>query len=60
MVEDFKFQDSMQFNEFVLHVCRKRLFSLINDLPTVYEVVSEMKKDKATMDSGNKFKLQRW
>ncbi|KAL5574566.1 hypothetical protein UlMin_016265 [Ulmus minor] len=35
--------------------CRKRLFSLINDLPTVFEVVTERKpvKDKP-MDSGSK------
>ncbi|CAI9273756.1 unnamed protein product [Lactuca saligna] len=35
---------------------RKRLFSLINDLPTVFEVVTERKpiKDKPNMDSGNK------
>jgi hypothetical protein len=36
--------------------CRKRLFSLINDLPTVFEVVTERKpiKDKPTVDSGSK------
>ena len=35
---------------------RKRLFSLINDLPTVFEVVTERKpvKDKPTADSGSK------
>jgi hypothetical protein len=35
---------------------RKRLFSLINDLPTVFEVVTERKpiKDKPTVDSGSK------
>ncbi|KAF2319099.1 hypothetical protein GH714_013416 [Hevea brasiliensis] len=35
---------------------RKRLFSLINDLPTLFEVVTERKpvKDKPSMDSGSK------
>ncbi|ESW12323.1 hypothetical protein PHAVU_008G103200 [Phaseolus vulgaris] len=35
---------------------RKRLFSLINDLPSVFEVVTERKpvKDKPTVDSGSK------
>ncbi|XP_017442518.1 PHD finger protein ALFIN-LIKE 1 isoform X1 [Vigna angularis] len=35
---------------------RKRLFGLINDLPTVFEVVTERKpvKDKPTADSGSK------
>ncbi|KAK7311191.1 hypothetical protein RJT34_09165 [Clitoria ternatea] len=35
---------------------RKRLFSMINDLPTVFEVVTERKpvKDKPTVDSGRK------
>ncbi|RYR72502.1 hypothetical protein Ahy_A02g006730 isoform C [Arachis hypogaea] len=35
---------------------RKRLFSLINDLPTVFEVVTERKpvKDKPAADSGSK------
>ncbi|XWS55531.1 hypothetical protein CRYUN_Cryun09bG0008100 [Craigia yunnanensis] len=35
---------------------RKRLFSMINDLPTVFEVVTERKpvKDKPSMDSGSK------
>lgn len=35
---------------------RKRLFSLINELPTVFEVVTERKpmKDKPTADSGSK------
>ncbi|XAR71924.1 hypothetical protein NMG60_11018380 [Bertholletia excelsa] len=38
---------------------RKRLFSLINDLPTVFEVVTERKpiKDKPSMDSGSKSKI---
>ncbi|GFY82111.1 alfin-like 1 [Actinidia rufa] len=38
---------------------RKRLFSLINDLPTVFEVVTERKpvKDKPSMDSGSKSRL---
>lgn len=36
--------------------CRKRLFSMINDLPTVFEVVTERKpvKDKPSVDSGSK------
>ncbi|KAG4922129.1 hypothetical protein JHK82_051093 [Glycine max] len=36
--------------------CRKRLFSLINDLPSVFEVVTDRKpvKDKPTADSGSK------
>lgn len=35
---------------------RKRLFSLINELPTVFEVVTERKpvKDKPSTDSGSK------
>ncbi|CAK7343920.1 unnamed protein product [Dovyalis caffra] len=35
---------------------RKRLFSLINDLPTVFEVVTERKpvKEKPSVDSGSK------
>ncbi|KAL7214768.1 hypothetical protein ACSBR1_027035 [Camellia fascicularis] len=38
---------------------RKRLFSLINDLSTTFEVVKEMKpvKDKRSMDSGSKSKI---
>ncbi|KMZ63638.1 PHD finger protein ALFIN-LIKE 2 [Zostera marina] len=36
---------------------RKRLFSMINDLPTVYEFVSDKKRDKAAMESGNKAKI---
>ncbi|ONK61848.1 uncharacterized protein A4U43_C08F34210 [Asparagus officinalis] len=38
---------------------RKRLFSMINDLPTVYEVVSDRKqgRDKSGMDGGSKSKL---
>ena len=37
---------------------RKRLFSMINDLPTVFEAVTQGKlvKDKPTMDSGSKSK----
>ena len=36
--------------------CRKRLFSLINDLPSVFEVVTDRKlvKDKPSADSGSK------
>lgn len=35
---------------------RKRLFSLMNDLPTVFEVVTERKplKDKPGVESGSK------
>ncbi|XP_059666769.1 PHD finger protein ALFIN-LIKE 1-like [Cornus florida] len=38
---------------------RKRLFSLINDLPTVFEVVTERKptKDKPSVDSGSKSRI---
>ena len=38
---------------------RKRLFTLINDLPTIFEVVTERKpvKDKPSMDSGSKSRL---
>ncbi|KAK2985971.1 hypothetical protein RJ640_028289 [Escallonia rubra] len=38
---------------------RKRLFSLINELPTVFEVVTERKpiKDKPSMDSGSKSRI---
>lgn len=37
---------------------RKRLFSLINDLPNVFDVVTQGKpvKDKHAMDSGSKSK----
>lgn len=37
---------------------RKRLFSLINDLPTLFEVVTGRKpiKDKPSMDLGSKSK----
>ncbi|CAA2969571.1 PHD finger ALFIN-LIKE 1-like [Olea europaea subsp. europaea] len=40
---------------------RKRLFSLINDLPTVFEVVTERKpvKDKATADSGSRSRVNK-
>ncbi|CAI9782381.1 unnamed protein product [Fraxinus pennsylvanica] len=39
-----------------LRILKKRLFSLINDLPTVFEVVTERKpvKDKPTADSGSR------
>lgn len=36
---------------------RKRLFTLINDIPTVYEVVSDKKKDKGGLDGGSKSKI---
>ncbi|KAJ6793669.1 PHD finger protein ALFIN-LIKE 2-like [Iris pallida] len=38
---------------------RKRLFTMINELPTVFELVSERKqgRDKSGMDSGSKSKL---
>ncbi|KAJ9693943.1 hypothetical protein PVL29_009765 [Vitis rotundifolia] len=38
---------------------RKRLFSMINDLPTVFEVVTERKpiKDKPSVDSGSKSRV---
>ncbi|RWR95615.1 PHD finger protein ALFIN-LIKE 1-like protein [Cinnamomum micranthum f. kanehirae] len=38
---------------------RKRLFTMINDLPTVFEVVTERKhvKNKSGSDSGNKSKI---
>lgn len=38
---------------------RKRLFSLINDLPTVFEIVTERKplKEKPSVDSGSKSRL---
>ncbi|ERN05231.1 hypothetical protein AMTR_s00007p00077270 [Amborella trichopoda] len=38
---------------------RKRLFTMINDLPTVFEVVTERKhlKDKVITDSGSKSRL---
>lgn len=40
-------------------LCRKRLFSLINDLPTLFEVVTERKpvKDKPSVDNGNKSRI---
>ncbi|KAL2337746.1 hypothetical protein Fmac_012192 [Flemingia macrophylla] len=42
----------------IVEVHRKYLFSMINDLPTVFEVVSDKKpiKDKPTADSGSKSK----
>lgn len=41
---------------FVVSLYRKRLFSLINDLPTLFEVITGRKpsKDKPSMDSGSK------
>ncbi|KAK3042090.1 hypothetical protein RJ639_001792 [Escallonia herrerae] len=38
---------------------KKRLFSMINELPTVFEVVTERKpiKDKPSMDSGSKSRI---
>lgn len=38
---------------------RKRLFSLINDLPTVFEVVAERKatKEKPSVDTESKNKI---
>lgn len=41
---------------FVLLINRKRLFSLTNDLPTVFEVITGRKpsKDKPSADSGSK------
>ncbi|CAA3009047.1 PHD finger ALFIN-LIKE 1-like [Olea europaea subsp. europaea] len=43
---------------------RRRLFSLVNDLPTVFEVVTERKpvRDKPNADSGNKSRgsTKRW
>jgi hypothetical protein len=43
---------------FCLSLNRKRLFSLINDLPTVFEVVTGRKptKDKPSVDGGSKSK----
>ncbi|KAK6943489.1 Alfin, N-terminal [Dillenia turbinata] len=43
-------------NVFAVPLVQKRLFSLINDLPTVFEVVSKRKavKDKPSADSGSK------
>ncbi|MQL97033.1 hypothetical protein Taro_029716 [Colocasia esculenta] len=43
----------------VLFNNRKRLFSLINDLPTVFEVVTDRKqaKERSGVDSGSKSKL---
>lgn len=37
-------------------LCRKRLFSMINELPTTFEIVAERKhvKEKLTADSGSK------
>ncbi len=39
-----------------LRLNRKRLFSMMNDLPTVFEVVTGRKpvKDKPTVESGSK------
>ena len=45
---------------------RKRLFSMINELPTVFEVVTDKKpvKDKPSVDSGSKSrgsaKVNKW
>lgn len=51
----FVFGDDEQ-EIFGLALHRKRLFSLINDLPTLFEVVTGRKpaKDKPSMDSGSK------
>ncbi|KAJ4835768.1 phytoene dehydrogenase AL-1, partial [Turnera subulata] len=42
----------------ILCTCRKRLFSLIKDLPTLFEVVTGRKpvKDKPSVDSSSKSK----
>ncbi|URE14023.1 PHD finger protein [Musa troglodytarum] len=42
-----------------LHNHRKRLFSMINELPTVFEVVSDRRqsKEKSSMDGASKSKL---
>ncbi|EXB88397.1 PHD finger protein ALFIN-LIKE 1 [Morus notabilis] len=51
----FVFGDGEQ-EIFGLALHRKRLFSLINDLPTLFEVVTGRKpaKDKPSLDSGSK------
>ncbi|KAB5520012.1 hypothetical protein DKX38_024331 [Salix brachista] len=48
----FAYRDKLKF----IFMDRKRLFSLINDLPTVFEVVTERKpvKEKPSVDSGSK------
>ncbi|KAJ0101115.1 hypothetical protein Patl1_06623 [Pistacia atlantica] len=51
---DGSFQYSLQTA--LVEINRKRLFSLINDLPTLFEVVTGRKplKDKPSVDSGSK------
>lgn len=41
---------------FYYSLVRKRIFSMINELPTVFEVVTDKKpvKDKPSVDSGSK------
>ena len=41
---------------FYYFLVRKRIFSMINELPTVFEVVTEKKpvKDKPSVDSSSK------
>lgn len=49
-------KDLIVQNSSSLSFHRKRLFSMINDLPTLFEVASGRKavKDKPSMDSGSK------
>lgn len=45
------------WNDVILSICRKRLFSLINDLPTLFDVVTgrkPIKDNKPSSDSGSK------
>lgn len=53
------FSSTPWLKAFLFSINRKRLFSLINDLPTVFEVVTERKpiKDKPSVDSGSKSKI---
>lgn len=44
-------------HKLILSICRKRLFSLINDLPTLFDVVTgrkPIKDNKPSSDSGSK------
>ncbi|XP_022893663.1 PHD finger protein ALFIN-LIKE 1-like, partial [Olea europaea var. sylvestris] len=57
------YEDLSEYIYIYISFCsfRKRLFSLINDLPTVFEVVTERKpvKDKATADSGSRSRVNK-
>lgn len=52
----FKKEKGVILDHHCCFLCRKRLFSMINELPTVFEVVTERKhvKEQLTADSGSR------